>query len=47
MLRLEAKMIPGARYRTIPTVWGHMAGSGLNPADVKFIEDEIKALLAR
>lgn len=42
----EARLIPGARYLTIPTVWGHMAGSGLNPVDAQVIENEIKALLA-
>lgn len=42
----EAARIPGARFRVIPSLWGHMAGSGLNPADQQFIEHEIKALLA-
>jgi homoserine O-acetyltransferase len=31
----------------IPSVWGHMAGSGLNPVDTRFINKEIKQLLAR
>jgi homoserine O-acetyltransferase len=42
----EARLIPGARFRLIPTIWGHMAGAGLNPTDSQFIETEIKALLA-
>jgi homoserine O-acetyltransferase len=42
----EAAHVPGARFRVIPSVWGHMAGSGLNAADSQFIEDEIKTLLA-
>jgi len=45
-IEAEARLIPGARYRLIPTIWGHMAGSGLNPTDSQFIEAEIKALLA-
>ena len=42
----EAAHIPGARFRIIPSLWGHLAGAGLNPADGQFIEAEIKALLA-
>ena len=42
----EAAMIPGARYRVIPSVWGHQAGNGLNPEDAQFVEAEIKKLLA-
>ena len=45
-IEAEARLIPGARFRLIPTIWGHMAGAGLNPADSQFIEAEIKALLA-
>ena len=45
-MEAEARLIPGARFRLIPTVWGHMAGAGLNPIDSQFIEAEIKALLA-
>jgi homoserine O-acetyltransferase len=42
----HAALIPGARFRTIPSLWGHMAGAGLNPADSQFIHEEIRALLA-
>jgi homoserine O-acetyltransferase len=45
-VEFEAARIPGARFRVIPSKWGHMAGAGLNTADSKFIDDEIKALLA-
>jgi len=45
-IEAEAHLIPGARFRLIPTIWGHMAGAGLNPIDSQFIEAEIKALLA-
>jgi hypothetical protein len=45
-LTADAACIPGARFRTISPLWGHMAGAGLNAADSQFIETEIKALLA-
>jgi homoserine O-acetyltransferase len=45
-IEAEARLIPGARFRLIPTIWGHMAGAGLNPTDSQFIQAEIKALLA-
>jgi homoserine O-acetyltransferase len=45
-IRFEAGRIPGARFRVIPSLWGHMAGAGLNQADSRFIENEIKALLS-
>jgi len=38
--------IAGARFRVIPSLWGHMAGSGINPPDSEFLSGEIKALLA-
>jgi homoserine O-acetyltransferase len=45
-IEAETTRIPRARFRVIPSLWGHMAGAGLNAADSRFIEDEIKALLA-
>jgi homoserine O-acetyltransferase len=42
----DAALIPGAQFKSIPSMWGHMAGAGLNPADGEFIEREIKRLLA-
>jgi homoserine O-acetyltransferase len=45
-IEAETARIPGARFRVIPSVWGHMAGAGLNAADSQFIENEIKVLLA-
>lgn len=35
-----------AELRVIPGVWGHFAGGGANPVDVKFIDDTLKELLA-
>lgn len=42
----DAALIPHAEFRLIPSMWGHMAGSGLNPTDAEFIHKEIRALLA-
>jgi hypothetical protein len=36
----------GSRSINGDSLWGHMAGAGLNAADSKFIDDEIKSLLA-
>jgi homoserine O-acetyltransferase len=45
-IEYEASYIPGARFRVIPSVWGHQAGNGLNPVDSSFIDDALKELLA-
>ena len=44
--RAEAGSIGGARYVEIDSDWGHMAGSGQNPADNAVIDTEIARLLA-
>ena len=41
----EARMIPGGKYRVIPSVFGHQAGGGANPDDVEFIDQGLKDLL--
>jgi homoserine O-acetyltransferase len=45
-IEYEAALIPAAQYRVIPSVWGHQAGNGLNPADSKFVDDSLRELLA-
>jgi homoserine O-acetyltransferase/O-succinyltransferase len=45
-IEADAALVPGAQVRVIPSLWGHMAGGGFDPADNQFIEREIKALLA-
>ncbi|UJF35735.1 alpha/beta fold hydrolase [Paenibacillus hexagrammi] len=42
----EAKLIPNAVFRPIPSIWGHFAGRGINSADNQFIDDNLKHLLA-
>jgi len=39
--------LPDAQLRPIPSIWGHMAASGLNPVDAAFIDARLKDLLAR
>jgi homoserine O-acetyltransferase/O-succinyltransferase len=42
----EVSHMPNAECRPIPSIWGHIAGGpGLNPEDVKFIDDALKKLL--
>lgn len=43
----EAKRIPHAVYRPIESIWGHFAGRGINTDDNKFIDDNLKRLLAQ
>ena len=45
--RYEAQFIPGVTFRPIPSVWGHTAGAASNPADARFLNDEIGRFLAR
>eukprot|EP00249_Psilotum_nudum_P016706 c25957_g1_i1 orf=371-1201(-) len=44
--KYEVGFIPSAELRIIPGVWGHFAGSGLNPTDTEFIDHAVKDLLA-
>jgi homoserine O-acetyltransferase/O-succinyltransferase len=46
-MKFEAALVNGATFRVIPSIWGHMAGAGLNPADSAVITTEIKDLLKR
>lgn len=41
----EAKLIPNAMFKPIESIWGHFAGRGINSADNKFIDDNLKHLL--
>ncbi|QBD76169.1 alpha/beta fold hydrolase [Ktedonosporobacter rubrisoli] len=42
----ESGLMPRATFRPIESIWGHFAGRGINPVDTKFIDDNLKALLA-
>ncbi len=39
--RYEAAFIPGVSLVPIPSLWGHTAGAGSNPADEKFLNETI------
>lgn len=39
--RYEAAFIPGVMLKPIPSLWGHTAGAASNPADGKFLNEQI------
>ena len=42
----EALSIPSATVEVIPSIWGHVAGGGANPADKEWMDKKISAFLA-
>jgi homoserine O-acetyltransferase/O-succinyltransferase len=42
---LEVEQMPNAQLRPIPSIWGHVAGLGLNPPDNEFIDAALNELL--
>ncbi len=44
--RYEARFIPHVTLTPIPSIWGHPAGIGLDPADKKFLDQKMMAFLA-
>ncbi len=44
--RYEAPFIPGVMLMPIPSLWGHTAGAASNPADGKFLNENIARFLA-
>jgi homoserine O-acetyltransferase len=43
---IEVGHMPHAALRVIPSVWGHMAGGGINAEDAMFINAALTELLA-
>jgi homoserine O-acetyltransferase len=43
---IEVEQMPNAVLRPIPSIWGHAAGRGGNPADNSFIDVALRELLA-
>ncbi len=43
--KYEEAFIPGVTFMPIPSLWGHTAGAGSNPADLKFLNDNIARFL--
>jgi homoserine O-acetyltransferase/O-succinyltransferase len=44
--RYEAPFIPGVTLMPIPSLWGHTAGAASNPADAKFLNENIGRFLS-
>ena len=44
--RYEAPFIPKATLMPIPSLWGHTAGAASNPADAKFLNENIVRFLS-
>ncbi|WP_263383912.1 alpha/beta fold hydrolase [Granulicella arctica] len=42
----EAKFIPGVTFMPIPSLWGHPAGAAADPADAKFLNENIARFLS-
>lgn len=42
----ESKWLPNATFKPIPTIWGHLAGSGVCTEDTKWMDAEISTFLA-
>jgi len=45
--RYEQAFIPGVTFMPIPSLWGHTAGAASNPADGKFLNENIGRFLAQ
>ena len=43
----ETNVMPNATFRPIESIWRHFAGAGLNPADAKSIDNNLRELLAQ
>jgi homoserine O-acetyltransferase len=43
--RYEAQFIPKVTLLPIPSLWGHPAGAGASPADLKFLNDHVAAFM--
>jgi len=43
--RYEQALIPHVTFMPIPSLWGHTAGAASNPADLKFLNDNIANFL--
>jgi len=45
--RYEQALIPRVTFTPIPSLWGHTAGAGSNPADLAFLNEHVAAFLKR
>jgi homoserine O-acetyltransferase len=44
---LEVELMSNAELRPIPSIWGHIAGMGINPPDNAFIDAALRELLEK
>ena len=44
---IEVAHMPNARLHVIPSIWGHMAGGGINPEDAAFIDAALAQILSQ
>jgi homoserine O-acetyltransferase len=45
--RYEQQFIPHVTFMPIPSLWGHTAGAASNPADAKFLNENIAKFMSR
>src|SRR5436190_13202429 len=45
--RYEQALIPRVTFMPIPSLWGHTAGAASNPADLKFLNEQIATFLTK
>jgi homoserine O-acetyltransferase len=38
----ESQFLPNGKLAPIPSLWGHLAGAGINPADNDFLDTNMK-----
>ncbi|KAL1887973.1 hypothetical protein Sste5346_009855 [Sporothrix stenoceras] len=43
----EAEVIAQATLKVIPSIWGHLAGSGANPVDTQWMDGQIRVFLGQ
>ena len=44
---IEVEHLRDAKLLTVPSIWGHYAGGGRCPEDIRFIDAALKELLER
>jgi homoserine O-acetyltransferase len=45
--KYESQFIKDVSFTPIPSLWGHLAGAGMNATDNAFINDTVKGFLER
>ena len=42
----EVACMSNTTLKTVPSIWGHFCGAGINPVDTDFIDQAVKECLA-